>query len=157
MYGVGHGGAEAIIIAGVGCITNLITVLMINSGQIESAYSAIEDGPGKELALQSLSVFWTTPGYQFFLVGVERAIAIGLQICLSYLVYRAVKRGEKKYFAAAVGIHFLVDALTIVLSNFVPIVALEIVLAVLFGALIFVVKRMYGKELAKTEESFYNA
>lgn len=157
MYGVGHGGAEAIIIVGVGCITNLITVLMINSGQIESAYSAIEDGPGKELALQSLSVFWTTPAYQFFLVGVERAIAIGLQICLSYLVYRAVKQGEKKYFAAAVGVHFLVDALTIVLSNFVPIAALEIVLAVLFGALVFVVKRMYGKELAKTEESFYNA
>ncbi len=157
MYGVGHGGIEAILIAGIGCISNLITVFMINSGQIESAYSTLEDGPGKELALQSLSVFWTTPGYQFFLVGVERAIAIGLHICLSYLVYRAVKRGEKKYFAAAVGIHFLVDALTVVLANFAPIAAVEIALAVMVGALILAVRRMYGKDLAKTEESFYNA
>lgn len=143
MYGVGHGGAEAVIIVGIGCISNLITVLMINSGEIESAYSAIENGPGKELALQSLSVFWTTPAYQFFLVGVERAIAVGLHICLSYLVYRAVKRKEKKYYFAAVGIHFLVDAVTVVLANYTPLVAVEIVLFVMVGVFGIVVRRMY--------------
>lgn len=146
MYGVGHGGIEALLIVGVGCISNLITVLMINSGQIESAFSAVEEGAGKEAALQSLSVFWTTPGYEFFLVGVERFSAIVLHICLSCLVYRAVKYGRKKYWFAAVGIHFLVDAATLVLADFVPLTALEILLLAVVGVLAAAVKRLYDKE-----------
>lgn len=143
MYGVGHGGVEAVLIVGITCISNLITAIMINSGQIESAYSTIEDGAGKELAIQSLSVLWTTPGYQFFLAGIERITAIVLHICLSYLVYRAVKWGEKKFYIIAIGIHFLIDAATVLLTNFVPLVALEIVLLVSVGVLAVAVKKMY--------------
>lgn len=146
MYGVGHGGVEAIMIVGVTCINNLVTSFMINSGQLEQSLASIEDGAGKELALQSLSVLWTTPGYQFFLAGVERISAIVLQICLSYLVYRAVKQGKKLFFGMAFLIHFLVDALTVILSNMVSIVVLEIVLLAAVAALALWVKRMYGEE-----------
>lgn len=148
MYGVGHGGIEAVLIVGMTYISNLITVFMINSGQIAEQFAAIEEGPGKELALQSISVLWTTPGYQFFFAGVERVSAIVLQICLSYLVYRAVKSGEKKFFFAALGIHFLVDAGTVLLSNTVPLVVLEIVLLAVVLALAFRVKVMYEAEPA---------
>lgn len=146
MYGVGHGGVEAVLIVGMTCISNLITAIMINSGSIEQAYSTIEDGAGKELAIQGLSVLWTTPGYQFFLAGVERISAIVLHICLSYLVYRAVKYGMKKYYFIAIGIHFLIDAVTVLLTNFVPLVVLEIVLLAAVGALAVLVKRLYGGE-----------
>lgn len=146
MYGVGHGGVEAIMIVGVTCINNLVTSFLINSGQLEQSLASIEDGAGKELALQSLSVLWTTPGYQFFLAGVERISAIALQICLSYLVYRAVKQGKKLFFGMAFLIHFLVDALTVILSNMVSIVVLEIVLLAAVAALALWVKRMYGEE-----------
>ena len=146
MYGVGHGGIEAVLIVGITCISNLITALMINSGQIESAFSTIEDGAGKETAIQGLAVLWTTPGYQFFLAGVERISAITLHICLSYLVYRAVKYGMKKYYFLAVGIHFLVDALTVLLANFASLVILEAVLLVMIGVLAAGIRKMYLRE-----------
>ena len=149
MYGVGHGGIEAILIVGFTCISNLIAALMINSGQIESVFSTIEDGVGRETALQGLSVLWTTPGYQFFLAGVERISAVTLHICLSYLVYRAVKYGMKKYYFLAVGIHFLVDALTVLLSNYTPLVILEAVLLIMIGVLAVIVRRMYMGEEGK--------
>lgn len=146
MYGVGHGGIEAMLIVGFTSISNLITAFMINSGQIESAFSGIEDGVGKETAIQGLSVLWTTPGYQFFLAGVERISAIALHICLSYLVYRAVKYGMKKFYFLAVGLHFFVDALTILLSNAVSIVTLEVILLVVVAALALAVWKMYTGE-----------
>lgn len=153
MYGVGHGGIEAVLIVGMTYISNLMTVFMINSGQLESQFAAMEEGPGKELAIQSISVLWTMPGYQFFLAGVERISAVVLQICLSYLVYRAVKYGEKKFLFAALVIHFLVDAVTVLLSNTVPLVVLEIVLFAAVAAFALWVKKMYGAESAEPANS----
>lgn len=146
MYGVGHGGVEAVLIVGFTCISNLITMFMINSGQIERSFSAIEDGAGKELAIQSISVLWTTPGYQFFLAGVERIAAIALHLCLSYLVYRAVKYGAKKYYFLALGVHFLVNALTLLLKEYLPMAVLEILLVAAVAAFAVAVRRMYGAE-----------
>lgn len=156
MYGVGHGGVEAVLIVGITCISNLITAVMINSGQLEKTYAAIEDGAGKELAIQGLSALWTTPGYQFFLAGIERITAIVLQICLSYLIYRAVKLGQKKYYFTAIFLHFLIDAVTVILANLISLVILEIVLLAAVGALAVMVIRMYKAEeevpLAKLPE-----
>lgn len=150
MYGVGHGGVEAVLIVGMTCINNLISALMINSGQIEQTLSAIEEGPGKELAMQAYTTLCTTPGYQFYLAGIERISAIVLQICLSYLVYRAVKYGEKKFFLFALGIHFLADAATVLLANLVSLIVLEAVLLAAVAAFAAAVKRMYARE---TEEA----
>lgn len=146
MYGVGHGGVEAVLIVGMTCINNLVSALMINSGQIEQTLSAIEEGQGKELAMQAYTTLCTTPGYQFYLAGIERISAIVLQICLSYLVYRAVKYGEKKFFLLAIGIHFLVDAATVLLSNLVSLIVLEVVLLAVVAAFAVAVKRMYERE-----------
>ncbi len=145
MYGVGHGGIEAILLVGFSSISNLITVMMINGGEIESAFSML-DGAAREEAVQGLSVLWTTPGYQFFLAGIERVSAVVLHICLSYLVYRAVKYGMRKYYFVAIGIHFLVDAVTVFLANSVSLVLLEAVLLVAVGILAVVVRRMYREE-----------
>ena len=98
-------------------------------------------------------MLWTTPGYQFFLAGVERISAVTLHICLSYLVYRAVKYGMKKYYFLAVGIHFLVDALTVLLSNYTPLMILEAVLLIMIGVLAVIVRRMYMGE--EGEEGIY--
>ena len=146
MYGVGHGGVESILIVGVTCINNLVTSFLINSGQMERTLAATQEGTGKELALQSLSVLWTTPGYQFFLAGVERISAIVLQICLSYLIYRAVKQGKKLFYLLAFLIHFLVDAVTVILANMASVVVLEIVLLIAVALFAVWVRRLYGDE-----------
>ena len=80
------------------------------------------------------------------MVGVERLIALTLQICLSYLVYRAVRYHRRGFFLAAMGIHFAVDALGALLKNAVPIPALEAILAVIVIVTAVFTVRQYRAE-----------
>lgn len=145
MYGIGHGGIEAIIILGLAEISNIATAMSINSGAIETIISSVPENQ-RETLYEQVSALWTTPAASFYLAGVERIIAVLLHICLSYMVYRFVKYSEKKFFCIALGIHFLIDFGTVVMSKVIPMVALEAILAaVVIGFLIFVIK-LYKKE-----------
>ena len=144
MYGAGHGGIEAFLILGMSSMSNLLTAAMINGGLMEKTMSAL-DASAQEQTYNQLSVLWTTPAYQFYLAPVERIIAIALQIGLSVLVYSAVKTGKKLHLAAAFGIHFAVDFLTVVLASYVPVWVLELGLAVVVaGICVVVYKRIYS-------------
>lgn len=130
MYGVGHGGFEAIMIVGIASISNLVTSVMINAGTLEASLGVLDQAT-KEATLTQLSALWTTPSYQFFLSGIERIIAITLQIALSVLVFQAVKLGRKGYWFLAFAIHAIVDFATVVAANYLNLVLVEVVLAVL--------------------------
>ena len=41
MYGIGHGGVEAILIGGLSGISNLVSMLMINSGAMQNTLAAL--------------------------------------------------------------------------------------------------------------------
>ena len=116
MYGVGHGGVEAIIIVGLTSINNLIYSIMINNGGIQQTMSLLEPSMQETLYSQ-IQALWQLPAYQFYLGGVERILAIVLQICLSVFVYKAVKTGQKKFLAGAFLLHFTVDFLTVVTTG----------------------------------------
>lgn len=146
MYGIGHGGIEAIIILGMAEISNIASALAINSGAIEAVLSALPEDQ-RDLMYQQLSALWTTPAASFYIAGLERVIAVTLHICLSYMVYRFIKYNEKKCFYLALGLHFLIDFGTVVLSKFIPMIAIEAVLAVAVIATLVLVIKMY-----KTEE-----
>lgn len=141
MYGIGHGGIEAILIVGIAEISNLASSLAINSGSIETVLAALPEDQ-KELMIDQLSSLWTTPASAFYFAGVERISAVFLHICLSYLVYRFVKYQEKSFFIMAIAIHFVIDFITVILNSFLPMVALEAILAVaVVGLIIFVVNK----------------
>ena len=125
MYGAGHGGIEAFLILGMSSMSNLLTAAMINGGLMEKTMTALEPAQ-QEVTYHQLSVLWTTPAYQFYLAPVERISAIALQIALSILVYSAVKTGRKLHLAAAFGLHFTVDFLTVVCASTIPTWALEL-------------------------------
>ena len=125
MYGAGHGGIEAFLILGMSSMSNLLTAAMINGGLMEKTMTALEPAQ-QEVTYHQLSVLWTTPAYQFYLAPVERISAIALQIALSILVYSAVKTGRKLHLAAAFGLHFAVDFLTVVCASTIPTWALEL-------------------------------
>lgn len=148
MYGAGHGGIEAFLILGLSSMSNLITAAMINGGLMEKTMSVLEPAQ-QELSYNQLSVLWTTPAYQFFLAPVERISAIALQIALSVLVFSAVKTGKKLHLAAAFGIHFAVDFLTVVCASAIPTWALELGLLVVVAAICVVV---YKLVYAQSEE-----
>lgn len=163
MYGVGHGGAEAIIIVGLTYVSNLINSFWINTGsaqfimsQLDSAvqgttYQQLETFHSviQEAAYQQLQALWQTPAYHFYMAGVERMSAIVLQICLSILIYKCVKTGQKKFYAGAFMLHFIVDFVTVVTAGLgMPMWAVEIEVVVIMAIIAWGVSRIYQKDEA---------
>lgn len=124
MYGVGHGGAEAILLVGVTMINNLSAAIMINSGQMQTSLSQM-DAASQQSALQMLSPLWSAPASQYLLGGLERFPAIALQIALSLLVFYAVKTGAKQFFFLAMFFHFAADFVTVIAASFLPLALAE--------------------------------
>ena len=135
MYGVGHGGIEAILIVGLASVSNLVTSIMINAGTLEASLGALDQAT-KEATLTQLSALWTTPSYQFFLSGIERIVAVTLHITLSVLVFQAVKLGKKRYWFLAFAIHVGVDFATVIAANYLNLVLVEVMLAVLVAGVV---------------------
>ena len=135
MYGVGHGGIEAILIVGLASVSNLVTSIMINAGTLEASLGALDQAT-KEATLTQLSALWTTPSYQFFLSGIERIVAVTLHIALSVLVFQAVKLGKKRYWFLAFAIHVGVDFATVIAANDLNLVLVEVMLAVLVAGVV---------------------
>lgn len=148
MYGVGHGGIEALAIGALTCVSNLATASMVNGGKLESALAGLDEA-ARATSLKTISQLWTLPSYLFYMAGVERLIAFALQICLSYLVYRAVRYHRRGFFLAALGIHFAVDALAALLKDAVPVPALEAILAVIVIVTAIFTVRLYRAETEK--------
>lgn len=144
MYGVGHGGIEAILIIGLAQISNIATAIMINTNQMEAVLSVLDETQ-KAATLESLSALWTTPGYLFFMGGIERVSAIILHIALSILVYAGIKQGKKMIVVAAYAAHFAADFVTVVAADKLPVVAVEAVLFLMCILLGFVAARLYKK------------
>jgi len=99
-YGIGHGGVEAVLLAGVSMISNLIVSIMINS---ETAGS---------LGIQAaqLTALTDTAPHLFLISGFERILAVIIQISLSLLVWFAVDRKDKWWlFLAAIVLHAIID------------------------------------------------
>ena len=160
MYGIGHGGVEAILIGGLSGISNLVSMLMINSGAMQNTLAALPAESANQTVSQ-LSALWTTPAPLFFVSGIERISAIILHIGLSLLIYRAVKSGKcgaaesgkcraaesGKCRAAAFtavlayGIHFVVDFFAVAGSAILPIYVIEIgVFVMAAGTLVMALK-----------------
>ena len=148
MYGAGHGGFEAIVIAGFTMINNIIWSVMINNGSISSMISSL---PGDQAvqAQQSVTLLATLPSYQFLLSGVERLLAIALHIALSVIVWFAVKWNGKLYlYPMAILIHFAVDATAAILSGLgVNVILIEIVVAVLTAAAALFARRLWRETM----------
>lgn len=152
MYGVGHGGTEAIIIVGLTYVNNLIISLIINTGGIQLAMSQFTPQI-QEATYQQLQALWQSPAYVFYMAGVERMSAIVLQICLSVLIYKCVETGRRKFFVGAFMIHFIVDFVTVVTAGLgMPIWAVEIEIVVIVAITALGVARIYKRDENGGEE-----
>ena len=144
MYGVGHGGIEAMLLAGMACVNNLVIAAMINGGQASLllSVSGVNDATYQQVLAQLMAVS-STPSWQFYMVGLERISAIIFHISASYLVYLGVSRKKLPYYLLAILAHFLLDALTVISAKYLPILAVEGLLLLFSGAFGYVIWRMY--------------
>lgn len=113
-YGLGHGGAEAILIVGLTYINNLVISLMINSGTFEQ-YMAPLMSADAAAALKWQLI--TMPPSIFACAGVERALTLMIQIALSLIVLYAVKHRQPLYLLLAILLHTLLNAGAILLQD----------------------------------------
>jgi uncharacterized membrane protein YhfC len=103
-YGIGHGGIESILLAGLAMISNLVLAFLINSGSTEALAALGPTGP------QIIDQLVTAPSALFMLAGFERICAMAIQISLSVIVWYAVTTPGKIWlFPAAIILHGLAD------------------------------------------------
>lgn len=145
MYGIGHGGIEAMLITGMTYFSNVILVILINTGNMALLFTGLDE-PTRELVFNQLKALWELQPSAFLLAGVERISAILLHISLSYLVYLAVKKRKGIFYILAVLIHFAVDAGIVFLNSMVSIGVLEMVLLVVVAVLTIAISCAYRKE-----------
>ena len=150
MYGIGHGGAESILLVGITCINNLTTSIMLNSGQLEASLNAL-DTETKNQAIAGIQQLVELPALSFYMAGLERIFAIIIQIALSIIMYQAVKYGKKKLILLAYVAHFLVDAITVIATQFLNMIAVECLIASMTGA-VGVCAYMIWQKYEKGEE-----
>jgi len=146
MYGIGHGGIEAILLVGMTYVSNLLSAFMINSGALQASVELV-DAELQQTTFEQIKVLWELPSWQFYMAGIERLAALILQIALSVLVYKAVSAKSRTYWFIAFGIHFAVDFLTVVITGLgAPVWIVEVFLLVAVAFVAYYAYQLYKKE-----------
>lgn len=99
-YGLGHGGLELLYLGMGSLISLLILFSLLESSNPDLATL---------LPKNTLETVQSLSGWQVYLLGVERVLALVMQIGLSFWVYQAVRQKKWIYLVAAYGLHALFD------------------------------------------------
>ena len=149
MYGAGHGGIEAVLLAGITMVNNLVVALAMNRGGLEAVEQLTE--PLSESGQAALAALTTAPAGIYLWSGFERLTALVLHIALSVLVYAAVtRRGKWYWFPAAIALHALADLAALVTGACCPILVTELIAALTAAAAALLAWRVYGGIRAET-------
>ena len=144
-YGAGHGGVEMLLLYGVTMVSSIALAVMINTGQADTILAAAPAEAQAQVQAQFSQLQDADAGS--YLYGIwERISALILQLALSVIVWTAVRKGGKWLwlFPAAILLHFLVDALAVVLTKSVGLAAVEAIIfamAIAIGAIGYMLAR----------------
>lgn len=113
MYGIGHGGIEAVLLLSMNLITYGAIALLINAGQGETILGAMMASVPEEQAAfaqaQLEAYFLNTPTF-YILTCFERVLAVALHIMLSVTVFAAAHNKKLLWlFPASILAHALFD------------------------------------------------
>ena len=99
-YGLGHGGLELLYL-GMGSLISLLILFSL----LESSNPDLAN----LLPKTTLETVQSLSGWQVYLLGVERVLALVMQIGLSFWVYQAVRQKNWIYLVTAYGLHAFFD------------------------------------------------
>ena len=153
MYGAGHGGFEALIVAGMGMISNIVMALMMNLGLTDMLTTGMDEATLATFNSQLEQLATLAPG-TFLLGAVERCSAIALHIALSVLVWTAAKQAKKGWlYPVAILIHAFADGVLVILANGLGmnVYLVEAILAVMVAVIVFFAVKVYKSTNVETE------
>jgi uncharacterized membrane protein YhfC len=107
-YGIGHGGIESVMLAGVPMLLALVAGILVNSGNIEIITSKLQGKTLEAISGQIEQLADTAP-YMFLIGSLERMFAITIHISLTIMVYHAVYSGKMRLFPLAILVHAIID------------------------------------------------
>lgn len=108
MYGIGHGGVEAVLVSGLTMISYIAISIIINASGGMAGITVL--GIGEDTAAVLMDAFTGAEPGMYLVSGIERAMAIATHISMSVLVFAAVKqKGKGWYYPLAIGLHALID------------------------------------------------
>ncbi|MEW6094654.1 MAG: YhfC family glutamic-type intramembrane protease [Chloroflexota bacterium] len=110
LFGVGHGGSEAIIL-GVLVLLTYTSMLAIRGTDL----STLVPSDQLELAQQQVQAYWSIPWYDSLLGAVERFFAIPVQISLGVIVMQTFIRKKIRWLFLAILYHAVVDGTVVFL------------------------------------------
>jgi uncharacterized membrane protein YhfC len=136
-FGLGHGGLEAILIGGLANIQLLVFSMFVNNGTFGRITSQLPHTTSVVL-LQAL----LGPSYIFLLSGLERMVALTIQITLSLVILYGVKKRDLKYLWYAILLHALIDfPAALFQAKALSLLGVETILVVTFIICIIFVRR----------------
>lgn len=103
-YGLGHGGAESLFIGITGNLQLIALSVLMNSGSFGKVTSALPKDAAKAVA-----DLLTGPWHVFLLGGVERILALAIQIMLSVIVLYGIRKRKLVYVGVAILLHAAFD------------------------------------------------
>lgn len=95
-YGLGHGGIEMLLLGGLNLVAYFVISVMYNNGNAGIP----------EAAIQPIA---STPWWQFGLGGLERMMALIIQIALSIFLLYGIRNNKNIYLLYAILLHALLD------------------------------------------------
>lgn len=139
-YGIGHGGMEAFLTAGLTMLSNLVLGLTCSLGGSVPPESAS--------AVESLLA---VPAAMFLWSGFERLTAMALHMALSILVFACVRANRRWLYPAAVLLHAGINFAAVVCNAYLPVAATELLVLALTAAACLWAVQIY-KRLPKAAE-----
>ncbi|MEM8530609.1 MAG: YhfC family glutamic-type intramembrane protease [Chloroflexota bacterium] len=122
MYGIGHGGIEAILLVGIG---NLITAVGLAS--IPATVGALP-ADQQELLAQQLAPIYASPDWVPLLGAWERLWAIIFHVALSVMVFQVFRRNDIRWLWLAIAIHALANFVVVGVATFFQLTGLSLYL-----------------------------
>jgi uncharacterized membrane protein YhfC len=146
-YGIGHGGIESILLAGVGMISSIVTSIIINTGNISYITGSLQ-GETLAAANNQLQALFATAPYMFLVSGFERMFAIAVHLSLSVVVFYSVFGKNKVWlYPLAILLHAIVDIPAVIfqIGGIRSVFVVEGYVCLLAIGLVLFAKYLHGK------------
>ena len=133
MYGLGHSGLESVLLVGLNLATVLVLYVLLSRG-IPLPIPAEK----LDLIRTQLSTLTAT---RALAGGVERIFALCMQVALSLIVLQAFWRRNLRWLAYAIGLHFVVDFVAVMVARLAGALFGEIAIGAFAAAALLVIAR----------------
>jgi len=150
-YGIGHGGIESILLAGLAMISSIATSIIINTGNIEIITGKLQ-GDALAVANYQLQALIATAPYMFLVGGFERVMAMAVQLSLSVAVFYSVFGKNKLWlYPLAILFHAIVDIPAVIfqLGGIKSVFMVEGIVCLLAVSAVFLARYLHKKLSAK--------